>query len=190
MTARHSIASVGSDKPSKPEKPSPEYPLPPHPAGYWCKKIKGKIHDFGPWADPEGALKTYLEQKDELVNSFLHHKEQRVDTGELSPRSWSDYKEVCDLLATTFHEEFPGARHLVPFFAYLDDAHYCCVDATGRLHSWSHESPDDSKPQGASFDEFLLAETRHLVLRKNAVREARARSRKDWRTRAKYPGRP
>lgn len=44
---------------SKPEKPSPDFPLTPHPAGKWCKKIKGKLHYFGRWDDPVGALAEY-----------------------------------------------------------------------------------------------------------------------------------
>src|SRR5262249_10252798 len=104
----------------KPAKPYPEYPLTAHPAGYWCKKIRGKVHYFGPWSDPDGALAKYLDQKDalhagrlpradqeslmvkELVNAFLNAKQALVDAGELTSRSWADYKEVCDLLITGF----------------------------------------------------------------------------------------
>src|SRR5262245_16096590 len=50
----------------KPTKPYPEFPLTAHPAGYWCKKIRGKLHYFGPWSDPDGALAKYLEQRDDL----------------------------------------------------------------------------------------------------------------------------
>ena len=32
-----------------PEKPYPEYPLTPHSAGVWMKKIRGEIHYFGRW---------------------------------------------------------------------------------------------------------------------------------------------
>src|SRR5262245_48941617 len=40
----------------KPAKPRPDFPLGPHPAGYWCKKIRGQIHYFGPrWHDARGA---------------------------------------------------------------------------------------------------------------------------------------
>src|SRR5262249_30849307 len=95
-----------------------EFPLTAHPAGYWCKKIRGKLHYFGPWADPDGALKKYLDQKDalhagrkprpesealtvkELANAYLNHKQTLVDAGELSPLTWADYKRVADELVS------------------------------------------------------------------------------------------
>src|SRR5438477_8878640 len=107
MSEPHSTVPVVADKPVKPSKPYPEFPLTAHPAGYWCKKIRGKIHYFGPWADPDGALAKYLEQKDalhagrlprpdagpltvkELCNAYLNHKQALVDSGELSPRTWA-----------------------------------------------------------------------------------------------------
>src|SRR5947209_16877962 len=104
----------------KPAKPYPEFPLTAHPAGYWCKKIRGKIHYFGPWDDPDGALKKYLEQKGALhagrkpradtegttvkdvVNAFLNAKQTLVDADELSPRTWQDYKEAGDEVVAAF----------------------------------------------------------------------------------------
>src|SRR5262245_39066989 len=59
MTDTHFTAPAPSDKPAKPSKLYPDYPLTAHPVGYWCKKIKGRTHYFGPWADPEGALRAY-----------------------------------------------------------------------------------------------------------------------------------
>jgi integrase len=106
--------------PTKPGKPYPDFPLFPHDARVWAKKIRGKMYYFGPWSDPEAALNKYLEQKDalhagrkprpdaaaltlkELANAFLNHKKALRTAGELSPRTWDEYKEACDLLVLAF----------------------------------------------------------------------------------------
>jgi hypothetical protein len=113
MTEPHSTTPAAAGKPAKPH---PEFALTAHPAGYWCKKIRGKIHYFGPWSGPDGAMAKHLEQKDalhagrkprpaagaatvrDLANDFLNAKQALVDAGELSPRTWADYKQVCDLM--------------------------------------------------------------------------------------------
>jgi integrase len=138
MSELHSTPSAVADKPAKPNKPYPEFPLTAHPAGYWCKKIRGKIYYFGPWSDPDGALTKYLAEKDALhagraprpepealtvkalVNAFLNHKAAHRDGGELSARTWSEYKDTCDLLISRFGkgrlvedlspEDFAGLR--------------------------------------------------------------------------------
>lgn len=61
MSETHSNAHAVADKPAKPSKPYPEFPLTAHPAGTWCKKIRGKLHYFGPWADPDSALQKQLD---------------------------------------------------------------------------------------------------------------------------------
>jgi integrase len=64
----------------RPKKPYPDFPLYAHPLGYWSKKIRGKIVNFGRWArvrdgvlTPEpyeagwtGALAVYKAQCDDL----------------------------------------------------------------------------------------------------------------------------
>jgi integrase len=78
------------------------------------------MHYFGKWDDPDGALAKYLEQKDalhagkkpredtgattvkEAANHFLNAKQSRVDSGELSPRTWAVYKEAADAVVTVF----------------------------------------------------------------------------------------
>jgi hypothetical protein len=116
MSKPHSTTPSTAGKPPKPAKTYPDFPLTAHPAGYWCKKIRGKIHYFGPWADPDAALAKYPAEKDDLhagrkprpdpeavtvkdaANAILNAKQALVGAGELSPRTWDDYKLICDLV--------------------------------------------------------------------------------------------
>lgn len=84
----------------KPRKLHPDFPLFAHAADVWAKKVRQRLHYFGPWTDPEGALNRWLEQKDallagrtpypktegfalrDLANRFLTAKKHLADTGE------------------------------------------------------------------------------------------------------------
>ncbi len=107
--------------PAKPAKPRPDFPLYAHNARQWAKRIRGQVHYFGPWLDPEVALARYLKQKDDLyagrkpsngkgltlgklVEQFKASKQRAVDNGELSPRTSHDYERACDKIKEVFGE--------------------------------------------------------------------------------------
>ena len=109
-------AKAANGRPSKPHR---DFPLTPHPAGQWCKKIRGRLHYFGRWTnDPKGqaALELWLEQKDdlltgrtprtirgeltvgELCNHFLTHCDDTVETGEMVARTRKDDERITDMI--------------------------------------------------------------------------------------------
>jgi integrase len=106
--------------PDRPKKPYPDFPLFPHATRRWAKKIRGKLHYFGPWDDPDGALKKYQEQRDDLhagltprvqadgftvrdlLNAFMTAKQMKRDSGELSERAFKDYLDTCKRIGAAF----------------------------------------------------------------------------------------
>ena len=106
----------------KPVKPYTGYPMFAHGSGQWAKKIRGKLFYFGVWANPEAALerlnREYPYLKDgrepppidvsngcslrQLCNAFLELQENRLNSGELAPRSFQSYFNVCNVLIEHF----------------------------------------------------------------------------------------
>lgn len=88
----------------KPKKPYPSFPFTAHPNGQWCKKIRGRVHFFGVWAEPEVAVERYHALAVDLhadrtprvstlshagptvkdaCNSFLGWQKDKLDTSEI-----------------------------------------------------------------------------------------------------------
>ena len=104
----------------KPAKPYPDFPLFPHATGRWAKKIRGRLHYFGPWRDVESALAKYLDQRDalhagrtphvggsgptvrDLCNRFLSAKEAQRDAGDITPATFLDYFASCRIMVEAF----------------------------------------------------------------------------------------
>lgn len=113
--------SIGKQPACKPPKPYPDFPLYPHATKRWAKKIKGRTHFFGPWADWQAAYDKYQYEMPyliqgktppprnqaavtvgHLVNAFLEHKEAKVQAGEMARRTWADYKATGERLVESF----------------------------------------------------------------------------------------
>lgn len=96
----------------KPNKPYPSFPLTPHATGKWCKKVRGRLHYFGTWGDPEAAKAEYLAVAadihegrepgtsgtpkggyilDKVVNAFIDDKWEAKERGAITEASYRKY---------------------------------------------------------------------------------------------------
>lgn len=104
-------------------KPRPDFPLFPHASGRWAKKVRGKFAYFGNVSDnPQGerALAKWPDKRDELLagrvprknrdgltvaglcNAFLTDRNRRMDWGEITVRTFSEYYKLGARVVATF----------------------------------------------------------------------------------------
>jgi integrase len=146
--------SIRKKTAEKPVKPHRDFPLTPHPRGYWCKKVLGKLHYFGKIADdPDGqkAIELWLEQKDDLVagrtprvqpdgftvrelcDRFLVNRRGKMESKELTLVSFQDYFQTCKRIIDAF-----GPARLVSDLDASDFERFRRSMAKGRnMKGWS-----------------------------------------------------
>jgi integrase len=116
-------------KSTKPQKPYPSFCLTAHNNGQWCKKIRGKVHFFGVWADPQAALDQYRRVAADLhagkqpqmstlspdgvtvkdvCNHYLTHQLHKVESDAIGGRWLEDCRRVVTVFA-----QFVGSQRLV-----------------------------------------------------------------------------
>lgn len=119
----NSISTTKKAKAKPFSKPRSDFPLFPHATGRWAKKVRGKLVYFGKCEnDPKGeaALTLWLDQRDDLLagrtprttgegltvrdlcNRFLTAKTQQLETGEITNRTFADYKSTTDRIIRVF----------------------------------------------------------------------------------------
>lgn len=107
-------------KKTKPAKPYKDFPLFPHVAGkgYWAKKIRGRLYYFGTWDEGwEVSLKRYETARESLYlgydlpslglsvleggKLFLTAKNQSLESGQITQKTFNEYEETAYLVAET-----------------------------------------------------------------------------------------
>lgn len=128
----------------RPSKPRPDFPLFPHATNRWAKKVNGKLVYFGRVLpdDPKGekALQLWLDQKDDLLagrkprvrtdklniedlcNLWLEAKRIKRLSGELQPRTWLDYRRVCEFILAVWPRNLIAEDLTPPDFSELREA--------------------------------------------------------------------
>ncbi|QDU55818.1 hypothetical protein [Aeoliella mucimassa] len=107
----------------KPAKPYPGFPLTANGNGQWSKKIHGKVYYFGTWSDWRSALDNFHNQRDYLylgqtppttattvaniLDAFLDDREVARDSGDLTERSYDEYRTICDTIVATLGKARP-----------------------------------------------------------------------------------
>ena len=130
-----------SSKRKKPAKPRRDYPLFAHASGQWAKKVNGKLHYFGVWADPGTAERLWDAQKEDLragrepsvtsrgealtvkdaVNYFLEFQRPRVTKEAFQSGDLPAGKLIVAVIGSSTPLDDIGPRHFTQLMAALEE---------------------------------------------------------------------
>ncbi len=122
-----SVSGCGMATPAgpKPIRPSADFPLFLHAAGVWAKKSTGRMHDFGPWGDPDGALAKYRREVDDLQAGLTPRP--GVDNGVTLRNAVNHFVESKSPAAPLTKTPLSDGRHLATAPAGITPANCCRV---------------------------------------------------------------
>lgn len=122
----------------KPDKPHARFPLYAHASGSWAKKIKGRVHYFGPWSDWKGAEAAYYASEAylragveppsaqttvaNLLDEFVGGKHAQLVTGDITETTYKEYVATCEVIDKHFGKHRPVSTLTVADFNALRGA--------------------------------------------------------------------
>ena len=179
-----------ADSNLKPSKPYPTFPLTAHANGQWCKKIRGKVHFFGVWADPKAALDKYTRQAANLhagrkprlysedgatiktiANHYLAAQLEKANRDLITPASFNDCLYAIKAFVRAIGGERPlgdvGPEDFGKYRLHLyDRLGVCAIERSITIirsmftHAYEADMVDQPMKYGGQFDKPTQKEKR------------------------------
>ena len=119
--------STKKRKRTKPNRPRADFPLLPHATGRWVKNVKGKLHYFGHYEDPDGALRIWPNDKDDILAGNIRRSRRDANAltlAELVDACLDTQKgegESGEMAARTFWGDFSSSESILKHFARIGE---------------------------------------------------------------------
>ncbi len=106
----------------KPPKPFPDFPLYAHGNGQWAKMVEGKRRYYGPWANPQAALKKFYRDQEgtpdtlkTCVEKYVASRGQLQESGDISQRHVKDIQATLNRLVAIVGNKLMGRLESADF---------------------------------------------------------------------------